>query len=233
VDAAEAGKPAFTARLVIGLYASERISCGVTWSFTFAVEEVKAEFDAPPLDMRVQFEHIVRLVQQVGIEWVHEPFIRDVGDELREIRLQGRIGIARALYLNVADNRIAILRVFVKWSKKTPHKEIRLAQARHRAYLTTKLIPVAVSFTEWRNDIVYRAAYEALNNEFSFATAMIEARSKAGLSQEQLAQCMKTTKVAVARLESGRVKPSTRTLERVAAATGTRLRFSFEPASAG
>jgi transcriptional regulator with XRE-family HTH domain len=35
---------------------------------------------------------------------------------------------------------------------------------------------------------------------------------------------------AVARLESGRVKPSTRTLERLAAATGMRLRISFEPA---
>ena len=33
----------------------------------------------------------------------------------------------------------------------------------------------------------------------------------------------------IARLESGRVKPSTRTLERLAAATGMRLRISFEP----
>ena len=33
----------------------------------------------------------------------------------------------------------------------------------------------------------------------------------------------------VARLEGGRVKPSTRTLERFARATGTRLRIRFEP----
>jgi hypothetical protein len=42
---------------------------------------------------------------------------------------------------------------------------------------------------------------------------------------------MKTTQGVIARLESGRAKPSTRTLERFAAATGTRLRISFERAS--
>jgi transcriptional regulator with XRE-family HTH domain len=41
---------------------------------------------------------------------------------------------------------------------------------------------------------------------------------------------MKTTQSAVARLESGRVPPSTRTLEKVGRATGTRLRIRFEPA---
>jgi len=43
---------------------------------------------------------------------------------------------------------------------------------------------------------------------------------------------MKTTQAVVARLESGRTKPSTRTLERFAAATGMRLRISFEPEAA-
>jgi transcriptional regulator with XRE-family HTH domain len=59
------------------------------------------------------------------------------------------------------------------------------------------------------------------------ASALIEARAKAGLTQEQLAKRMQTTQAVVARLESGRVQPSTRTLRRLAAATGTRLRISF------
>ena len=42
---------------------------------------------------------------------------------------------------------------------------------------------------------------------------------------------MGTTESAVSRLESGRVKPSIRTLERYAEATGHRLRMSLEPAS--
>jgi len=47
--------------------------------------------------------------------------------------------------------------------------------------------------------------------------------------QEQLAKRMHTTQAVIARLESRRVKPSTRTLERLAAATGVKLRISFEP----
>ena len=96
--------------------------------------------------------------------------------------------------------------------------------------MTRKLIPVEESFAEWREDPAYVKAYDALEGEFALAKAMIEARAQAGLTQEQLAQRMKTTQAVIARLESGRVKPSTRTLERFAAATGMRLRISFEPA---
>ena len=62
------------------------------------------------------------------------------------------------------------------------------------------------------------------------AQALVEARTQAGMTQAELAARMKTTQSAVARLESGRVPPSTRTLERVARATGTRLRIQFDPA---
>jgi transcriptional regulator with XRE-family HTH domain len=39
---------------------------------------------------------------------------------------------------------------------------------------------------------------------------------------------MDTTQSVIARLESGRTRPSTKTLERLAAATGTRLKIGFE-----
>ena len=54
-------------------------------------------------------------------------------------------------------------------------------------------------------------------------------RLAAGLTQEELAARMKTKQAVIARLESGRAKPSTRTLERIAQATGHRLKISFEP----
>ncbi len=83
---------------------------------------------------------------------------------------------------------------------------------------------------KWLNsDPAYAREYQALEEEFSLASAMIAARARAGLTQEQLAKRMKTTQAVVARLESGRVKPSTRTLERFAKATGMRVRISFEP----
>lgn len=83
---------------------------------------------------------------------------------------------------------------------------------------------------EWMKDEAYRREYEALEDEFALAHAMIAARANAGLTQEELAKRMDTSQSAIARLESGRMKPSARTLERFAKATGTQLRITFEPA---
>ncbi len=82
---------------------------------------------------------------------------------------------------------------------------------------------------QWMKEPDYRQAYDALEDEFALAGALIKARAAAEMTQEQVAEAMGTTQGVVARLESGRVKPSTRTLERFAKATGTRLRISFEP----
>jgi transcriptional regulator with XRE-family HTH domain len=61
------------------------------------------------------------------------------------------------------------------------------------------------------------------------AAAVMKARNRAGLSQVELARRMKTTQSTIARLESGRGRPSTRTLDRCAKATGHRLKISIEP----
>jgi ribosome-binding protein aMBF1 (putative translation factor) len=83
---------------------------------------------------------------------------------------------------------------------------------------------------KWMKDKKYRKAHDELEPEFALARAVIEARASAGLTQEKLAQRMDTTQSVIARLEGGRTRPSTQTLERLAAATGTRLKISFEPA---
>ena len=93
----------------------------------------------------------------------------------------------------------------------------------------TKTTPASALFAEWRAEPEYRAAYEALEEEFSLAAAMIAARSHAGLSQKELAERMGTAQSTIARLEGGKARPSTATLEKLARATGTRLRISFEP----
>jgi transcriptional regulator with XRE-family HTH domain len=74
-----------------------------------------------------------------------------------------------------------------------------------------------------------RREYDALEEEFALAAAVAKARNRAGLSQAELAHRMKTTQSTIARLESGRGRPSTRTLDRFAKATGHRLKISFEP----
>jgi ribosome-binding protein aMBF1 (putative translation factor) len=95
--------------------------------------------------------------------------------------------------------------------------------------MSEKTIPVKDAFRNWRKDPEYVAAYEALEDEFAVAAALIEARRQADMTQEQVAEAMGTTQAVIARLESGKTMPSTRTLERFAKATRTRLRISFEP----
>jgi transcriptional regulator with XRE-family HTH domain len=82
---------------------------------------------------------------------------------------------------------------------------------------------------KWMKDKAYRKAHDELAPEFALSRALIQARVSAGLTQEQLAKRMETTQSVIARLESGRTRPSTQTLERLAAATNTRLTITFEP----
>ena len=102
----------------------------MAWSFSFLNSEVRAELDGLPLDMRASFERIVRLVHTVGLERVHEPYIKHIEGRLWEMRLRGREGIARSLYVTASGGRVVILRTFVKKTQKTPRREIELAQRR-------------------------------------------------------------------------------------------------------
>ena len=95
--------------------------------------------------------------------------------------------------------------------------------------MTGKRISVEDAAREWMKNPEFRAAYDALEDEFALASALIRARRDAEMTQEQVAKAMGTTQAVIARLESGRVMPSTRTLERFAKATGMRLRISIEP----
>jgi DNA-binding transcriptional regulator YiaG len=66
--------------------------------------------------------------------------------------------------------------------------------------------------TKWMENPAYRAEYDALEDEFALMEALLKARTEAHLTQEQVAERMETSQATVARLESGKIKPSTRTL---------------------
>lgn len=93
--------------------------------------------------------------------------------------------------------------------------------------MSRKFIPVSEVAKEWFKDPEFVREYDALEEEFALASAVIGARARAGLTQEELAERMGTSQSAIARLESGRSRPSTTTLAKLAAATGTKLRVSF------
>ncbi len=82
---------------------------------------------------------------------------------------------------------------------------------------------------KWGENPEYQRAYDELEVEFELARTLIDARVAAGLTQAQVAERMKTSQAAIARMEGGKVKPSAGSLERYAKAIGSRLHISFEP----
>lgn len=95
--------------------------------------------------------------------------------------------------------------------------------------MARKLSSPAQEFANWQTSQAYVVAYRSVVDELAIATELVKARTNADMTQEQVAAAMGTTQTVVARLESGRGMPSTRTLQRYALATKTRLRISFEP----
>ncbi len=102
----------------------------MAWAVEILNESVTAELVALPDDMQARFQWIVQLIEARGLEQVHQPYINHLDGPIWEIRMKGRDGIARALYVTAKDKRVVIVRVFVKKTQKTPAAEIRLAKKR-------------------------------------------------------------------------------------------------------
>lgn len=90
-------------------------------------------------------------------------------------------------------------------------------------------IPISKLKKRWMKEPGFKAGYDSLEAEFGLANILIEARTKAKLSQAELAERMGTSQSTIARLESGTARPSLTTLERFAQATGMRVRVLLEP----
>jgi phage-related protein len=80
--------------------------------------------------MRARFVRIARLIEEFGLEKVGFPHLKHLEGPLWEIRLAGRDGIARALYVTAWEHRVVVVRVFIKKTQKTPRREIDVALER-------------------------------------------------------------------------------------------------------
>lgn len=82
------------------------------------------------MDVRARFVRIVQLIEQHGPDKLREPLVKHLDRELWEIRVSGRDGISRAIYVTASGMRAIVVRVFVKKTQKTPPREIRRARQR-------------------------------------------------------------------------------------------------------
>jgi phage-related protein len=105
----------------------------VAWTVQTLNETVDAELAELPADMRARLTRISELIESVGLPNVNEPHVRHVRGRIWEIRLRGTAGIARALYATAKEQRVVILRAFIKKTEKTPAGEIDLALQRAEA----------------------------------------------------------------------------------------------------
>lgn len=100
------------------------------WQVEFLNLVAKAEVDSLPLDLRASFERIAGVIRDLGLERMREPYVKHVEGKLWEMRLKGRDGIARSLYVTASGRRVVVLRTFVKKTEKAPRREIELALER-------------------------------------------------------------------------------------------------------
>ena len=92
----------------------------MSWIVELLDARVRDELEALFFEMRARFRRIAELIQVQGLE------------ALREMRMKGRDGISRAIYVTARNRRAVVVRVFVKQTRKTPRREIDLALERAR-----------------------------------------------------------------------------------------------------
>ncbi|NOT13368.1 MAG: type II toxin-antitoxin system RelE/ParE family toxin [Methylococcaceae bacterium] len=102
----------------------------MTWSVETLNAIVDEEIEVLPADMRARLVRISELIATAGLENVHAPHIKHIEAQLWEIRMKGRDGISRALYVTAKQQRVVIVRVFIKKTEKTPRREIEIALTR-------------------------------------------------------------------------------------------------------
>ncbi len=91
------------------------------------------ELLALPADMQARFLRIAEMLEEFGPQGVGFPHVRPLGAKLWEMRMRGRDGIARAVYVAVQDRRLWVLHVFVKKTEATPRQAIETALKRMEA----------------------------------------------------------------------------------------------------
>lgn len=105
------------------------------WTVETLNDVVDQELEALPADMRARFIRVVELIETFGLEKVGHPHVKHLEGALWEMRLSGKSGIARAVYVTVTGKKVVVVRVFVKKTQKTPRREISLALERAKEIL--------------------------------------------------------------------------------------------------
>ncbi len=85
------------------------------------------EINSLPVDMRAKLTRLLELIEQVGPFGLRESHVKSLGNKLMEIRLTGRQGISRVIYIVLAEKKVSLLHAFIKKTQKTPASALECA----------------------------------------------------------------------------------------------------------
>lgn len=100
------------------------------WTVETLNKAVDAEIEALPADMRARLVRLGAIIEAVGFQGLPADTVKHLEDKLWELRIRGKDGISRAIYVTASRQRVVIVRAFVKKTQKTPKHELELARQR-------------------------------------------------------------------------------------------------------
>ncbi len=103
------------------------------WTVETYGEVVDREIAALPADMQTALLDLFRRIEIAGPRELPPKAFKHLEDKLWELRITGRDGIARAIYVTLSGQRLSVLRVFIKKTRKTPQAELETARRRMKS----------------------------------------------------------------------------------------------------
>jgi phage-related protein len=100
------------------------------WSFQTLNAIVDTEVKALPADMQARFLRFADIIEHAGFEGLPRDSVKHLEGKLWELRMTGRDGISRAIYVTASGHRVVVVRVFVKKAQRTPPRELEIARQR-------------------------------------------------------------------------------------------------------
>ena len=100
------------------------------WAFQTLNKIVDEEIRALPPDMQARLLRLAELIEQVGLQSLPRDAVKHLDGKLWELRITGRDGIARAIYVTAVERRVVVVRVFIKKTQRTPARELEVARQR-------------------------------------------------------------------------------------------------------
>jgi phage-related protein len=100
------------------------------WTVESLNAAVDAEIAALPRDMRARLVRLSNIIEEIGFQGLPRDAVKHLEGRLWELRIAGRDGISRAIYVTALMRRVVIVRVFVKKTQRTPQRELEFARQR-------------------------------------------------------------------------------------------------------